>query len=99
YTAISYAWGDPEPGTYEALIDGQTFCVRQNLWNCLDQVRLNHKIRFLWIDAICINQNNPVEKSEQVLKMGDIYSRATEVYAWLGEADCHTNRVFDVLQE
>ena len=99
YTAISYAWGDPKSETCPVRIDGRPIYIRQNLWHFLDQVRLNYKIGFLWIDAICIDQNNPVEKSEQVLKMGHIYSRATEVYAWLGEADCETNRVFDVLHE
>ena len=55
--------------------------------------------RVLWVDAMCINQNDPDEKSEQVPIMGEIYSRATKVYAWLGEADRQIDCVFDILQE
>jgi hypothetical protein len=48
---------------------------------------------------VYINQNDPDEKSEQVSIMGEIYRRATKVYAWLGEADRQIDCVFDVLQE
>jgi hypothetical protein len=51
------------------------------------------------VDTICINQNDPDEKSGQVPIMGEIYSKATKVYAWLGEADRQIDCVFDVLQE
>jgi Heterokaryon incompatibility protein (HET) len=53
----------------------------------------------LWVDTLCIYQNDEDEKSEQVTKMGEIYSRATKVYAWLGEADRQTDCVFAVLQQ
>ena len=99
FTAISYAWGDPISRMYRVLIDGRPFCVRQNLWHFLYQARRDDKIGFLWIDAICINQNDLAEMSEQVPKMGEIYSRAMKVYAWLGEADRQIDCVFDVLQE
>ena len=39
----------------------------------------------IWIDAICINQSNNEEKSQQVAMMGEIYSGAAEVLVWLGE--------------
>ncbi|KAF2175010.1 hypothetical protein K469DRAFT_508591, partial [Zopfia rhizophila CBS 207.26] len=48
-----------------------------------------------WAVAVCINQNDLDEKSEQVPIMGEIYSRATKVYAWLGEADRQMDCVFD----
>jgi hypothetical protein len=35
--------------------------------------------RVLWIDAICINQNNPYEKSREIRKMGDIFRNAQRV--------------------
>jgi len=37
----------------------------------------------IWIDSICINQNNISEKTEQVRLMGDIYTRASLVTVWL----------------
>jgi hypothetical protein len=51
------------------------------------------------IVAICINQNDPDEKSEQVPMMGEIYRQATKVYAWLREANRQIDYVFDILQE
>lgn len=38
----------------------------------------------LWIDALCINQNDHQEKSNQVGKMGRIFSSASMVLAWTG---------------
>lgn len=46
--------------------------------------------KLIWVDAICINQNDVEEKSAQVSMMDVIYSRATVVIAWLGPEDHHT---------
>lgn len=40
----------------------------------------------LWVDAICINQDDPAEKGRQILLMGEIYAKATQVIVWLGYA-------------
>jgi len=37
------------------------------------------------VDAICINQRDDIEKAAQVLKMTDIYQKASRVVAWLGD--------------
>ena len=42
-----------------------------------------HGIR-VWVDAICINQNDIVERNQQVQIMGDIYRAASRVRVWLG---------------
>lgn len=39
---------------------------------------------YLWIDAVCIDQANAPEKGMQIPLMGEIYSRAGRVLAWLG---------------
>jgi hypothetical protein len=44
-----------------------------------------NKPRILWIDAICINQDDNDERGEQVARMGAIYGQATTVVLWLGE--------------
>lgn len=41
--------------------------------------------RFLWVDAICIDQTSPSEKSVQVPLMCRIYSSAMKTLIWLGE--------------
>jgi hypothetical protein len=81
------------------ILDGTPYCIKKNLECALRYLRSKESPRVLWVDAICINQNDLDEKSEQVPRMGEIYSRATKVYAWLGEADRQIDCVFDVLQE
>jgi hypothetical protein len=42
------------------------------------------QVSHLWIDAICIDQGNNAEKAAQIPLMGEVYSRAGRVLAWLG---------------
>jgi hypothetical protein len=51
----------------------------------------------LWIDSICINQKDEIEKAEQVGMMKDIYRRASRVIVWLGEDSEHTVAGFRML--
>ncbi|KUJ10875.1 uncharacterized protein LY89DRAFT_739856 [Mollisia scopiformis] len=41
--------------------------------------------RLVWVDALCINQDDLAERSQQVMLMRDIYSVAHRVVVWLGE--------------
>ncbi|KAF2854498.1 HET-domain-containing protein [Plenodomus tracheiphilus IPT5] len=41
--------------------------------------------RALWIDAVCINQKDDLEKTAQVQLMRQVYSNATKTIAWLGD--------------
>lgn len=95
YIALSYTWGRPEPlhldPTYqpdkmwELKCDGRVIKVRQNLFDFLQQVkRTGSDVSSLWIDAVCIDQQNDTEKSEQVLRMGQIYASSLHVWIWLG---------------
>lgn len=53
----------------------------------LRHLRKREKQRFLWIDAICINQNDNKEKACQVQLMEEIYQQAENVHVWLGEGN------------
>ena len=59
YEALSYAWGDVDSELYEVYICGQKVVVRENLYLALGSLRQPDRERILWIDAICINQDNP----------------------------------------
>ncbi|OAK94213.1 hypothetical protein IQ06DRAFT_182421, partial [Phaeosphaeriaceae sp. SRC1lsM3a] len=77
YTCLSYRWGAPDPSS-SILINGQLFAVRQNLLDFLDMARMNGAATMTyWIDALCIDQDNILERNHQVAQMGDIFSRAT----------------------
>ncbi|KAK7753719.1 hypothetical protein SLS62_004342 [Diatrype stigma] len=52
----------------------------------------------VWIDALCINQEDIDEKNSQVPMMGDIYAQAAFVVAWLGEEDEHSKKAFELVR-
>ena len=62
----------------------KSLSITRNLAEALPYLRDTTKPRTLWIDAICIDQQNLSERGEQVSKMGDIYSLANRVLVWLG---------------
>ncbi|KAF2253506.1 hypothetical protein BU26DRAFT_418959, partial [Trematosphaeria pertusa] len=85
YTALSYVWGNPND-TRTMIVDGHEVQITTNLADALYQLR-RHRFRTIWADALCINQRNEKEKGHQVQKMGTIFKKATEVFAWVGTGD------------
>lgn len=83
YHAISYTWGDPVTSR-TIFIDGLSVAVRENCYYALWQAQNYRMDMHYWIDAICINQDDLEEKSEEVAMMGAIYARATLVLACIG---------------
>lgn len=99
YAALSYCWDDPTPIT-DITVDGRPFRVAQNLLDFLKEATRHLKLpRSWWIDAICINQEDTQEKSEQVQHMWRIYSNAANVYAWLGKEQSYTSMAFATLRD
>lgn len=86
YIALSYCWGPLEP-RHSISLNGHDFSVSPNLFNALLLLRQSQRVQQgfkLWIDAICINQNDVAERSQQVLRMRDIYASAWQVITYLG---------------
>lgn len=85
YTCLSYEWGSDEQ-TNPILINDRLFFVRQNLLDFLHIAtrQPEWQSKWLWIDALCIDQQDIQERNHQVQQMGSIYSEADEVIAWLG---------------
>ncbi|KAJ0120498.1 hypothetical protein J7T55_015227 [Diaporthe amygdali] len=86
YTALSYVWGDLSK-TIPITVDNEPFDVTVNLEAGLRAVRKRWKRRVLWIDAICINQEDVQEKNVQVPQMRRLYSTAPAVLMWLGPSN------------
>jgi hypothetical protein len=82
YDALSYRWGLPSPNR-EILVNGAVFRVGSNLNSALHCLRLVDSPRTIWVDAICINQDNNAERGQQVHIMKDIYTRAKTVRAYI----------------
>ncbi|KAH8756676.1 heterokaryon incompatibility protein-domain-containing protein [Diaporthe sp. PMI_573] len=85
YHALSYAWGDARVKS-QILMDNSLHDVTTNLHSALLHLTPETEPLTLWIDALCINQLDEIEKTEQVAQMGDIYQHATSVITWLGPA-------------
>lgn len=96
YKALSYTWGDPKITT-EIIVNGRSFQATLNLAAALVELRARHHFR-LWIDAVCIDQNNRGEKGLQVLRMEAIYRKANGTIVWLGNQEDHSDLAFEALK-
>lgn len=95
YSALSYAWGQ-DLSVKSIVINGTRVEVRANLANIL--VHISPATPFLWIDALCINQDDVIERNHQVMQMGSIYKQAREVIVWIGDkADQGVENHADIL--
>ena len=89
YVALSYVWGSPTPTT-EITVNGERMRVTENLGQALLSHRSSELARNgfrIWVDAICINQNDLNEREQQIKRMLAIYQKAFTVLIWLGKAD------------
>ena len=55
--------------------------------------------RRIWVDAICINQQDLRERSQQVSIMRDIYRLAADVVIWLGEDNGQAAAAIDFMEK
>jgi hypothetical protein len=84
YDAFSYMWGNAEP-VDRVIVDGATIPVAWNLARALEYLRDQQGSgpRRIWIDAICINQNDVNERGHQVAMMQSVYGKADCVRIWI----------------
>jgi hypothetical protein len=85
FDALSYCCGPPILSCTITVNYTPGFRITQNLWNALQRVRKKDEDRRLWVDAVCIDQDDEREKSSQVRRMHTVYSRAEEVCIYFGE--------------
>ena len=83
YTALSYTWGQPHR-TKDVFVETSSHCIKitENLHAALIHLRRGVPVK-LWIDAICINQDDIKERSSQVRLMRHIYRGASQVIVWI----------------
>lgn len=101
FAALSYAWGN-DGATNQIQLEGKPFLVRDNLMAALHELvhcKLQKNIKYFWIDAICINQEDNTERTHQVNMMKEIYSNASVVIAWLGPSFPDSDLAMRTLQE
>jgi hypothetical protein len=84
YEALSYVWGGSDKPK-SIFIDNQYLDVTLNLHAALLRLRDHDIPRIIWVDAVCINQEDEQEKEHQIQCMAKIYGKASCVIVWLGE--------------
>ncbi|KIW62019.1 hypothetical protein PV05_02072 [Exophiala xenobiotica] len=110
FVALSYVCGDPAI-TEDILVNGVIHPVYTNLVDGLHHVRrlwtdicseefpdrAPQTLR-LWVDAICINQQDVGERNEQVLLMKSVYSEAALILSWLGVPETHNAAALEIFR-
>lgn len=96
YEAVSYTWGGTSPATLLDCGSG-SIGITMNAAALLRRLRDRDVSRRLWVDTVCINQNDTHEKRLQVQQMSTIYSRCSRLVVWLGEEDQSTEHAIDML--
>ncbi|KAK2048435.1 hypothetical protein LZ31DRAFT_448188, partial [Colletotrichum somersetense] len=97
FTAISYAWGAPQPRK-AILCSGLEMDIGPSLHSALLHLRDPADDTLLWVDALCINQKDVPELNQQVRMMGDIYAAACITAIWLGEESDEVKMAFGWLR-
>lgn len=97
YEAVSYTWADSVGDlarSSHVRCGGKTVHITRNCEAALRHLRRSGRNRRLWIDAICIDQNDVVDKGNQVKLMSKIYANASQVVVYLGIEDSSMIRGF-----
>lgn len=93
FDALSYFWGK-KGETFAIIVDEKELRIHGNLNDALPFLARRSSPLPIWIDAICINQADDKEKMIQIALMCKIYTRASQVWVWLG---CPDNHILDAI--
>ncbi|KAK1714507.1 heterokaryon incompatibility protein [Colletotrichum acutatum] len=93
YKALSYTWA-----THSIDIEGASLLITASLDTALRHIRRKDELVTLWIDQICINQEDGAEKGNQVALMTQIYTKAEQVIVWLGPAENNSDTLMDIMR-
>ncbi|KAL1623110.1 hypothetical protein SLS54_004596 [Diplodia seriata] len=107
FTALSYVWGTGSSAGGDTIAlrnatrggggDCSSLRLTENCHSALTHLRRRHGSITVWVDSICINQEDKQEKSSQIPLMKEIYTWASPVYVWLGEGNARSDKAIDYL--
>ena len=99
YVALSYTWGDIF-NTRNIILNGHPVAVGTNLESALRVLRHKQPIKLglkIWVDALCINQQDIRERGQEVKRMGKIYRQARDVVVWLGNEGSGSDKAMNLI--
>ena len=97
FDALSYTWGNQSHSLQLILADDRTVYVHDNLNAALPCLARRRGALPLWVDALCINQVDEMEKETQIGLMHKIYRYASHVVIWLGPSSTYTEEAVKML--
>jgi hypothetical protein len=103
YETVSYTWGTSAQEYDLVVRDGnqaglpQKLRITASLFKALPRLINQSETGYLWIDQLCINQQDVEERNAQVSIMGKVYRQCTRVLIWLGEETTTTTHLRDLL--
>ncbi|KAK8078538.1 HET-domain-containing protein [Apiospora saccharicola] len=98
YEALSYTWGgELTSDSPRILLNGVDFPITKNLFEALCSLRLGNQDRLMWVDALCINQDDHREKGHQVGQMRFVYRNAETVLIWLGPSSRNVDDLMNAI--
>ncbi|KAI0006777.1 heterokaryon incompatibility protein-domain-containing protein [Xylariaceae sp. FL0662B] len=96
YKALSYVWGEQNMMDF-IYLDGKRLDITRNLGLALRKLRSTKSPKLIWVDQICIDQKNTVERNRQVKLMHAIFKNADKVVGWLGpDPDGYAAKAFQL---
>jgi len=98
FVALSYIWGQDDTKA-EIVLNGQKTLIRRSLEDVFRALRFPDKVTPLWVDAICINQADVVERNRQLPRMIDVYDHAAAVTSYIGGATDDDNDAIELIKE
>lgn len=103
YDVLSYVWGNVAEKRKlfcfnDRTGEWQVLYITNNLDQALRALRHKHKILCIWVDAVCINQEDVQEKEKQITFMAEIYERSSQCIVWLGIGNARIRKQIQYLR-
>lgn len=100
YDAVSYTWADQTGDTtrrFRAFIGASFVPITRSCQEALQRIRSRSYTKCVWIDSVCVDQDNLQERGHQVQLMPSIYTRAKKTYVYVGPTTCKDDSLLEAL--
>ena len=100
YNALSYCWGNSVKQS-PIVCNGHSIKVTSSVAGALKMISQSHTQadKQVWVDALCLNQEDEHEKAVHIAQMSQIYAEACQVIVWLGEADSESDKAINSIRQ
>ena len=105
FKALSYTWGSNvrvSPLFLGGEVRGKVLMTTANAWHALQRLGHSPGPEYMWVDQICIHQDDVDERNQQVALMAKIYSKCWLCIVWLGienAGDEDTKAAFELVRK